>query len=599
MEIGKLTEIEMLSDNTMQYLYKNSNGEHNELYFELKKRANALKITNIFNKQYKEFKKKLAKGKLEKENFCDFEEGKYEDICTGSWVANVNGIFKQVPNHETGEIDKVEASRMQVVPTELLYNIDTKEEKVKLSFYKYDKWNSIVCEKTTVSIAHKIVELSKTGIDITSSNAKNMVDYFYDCLTLNDDPDIKFYKSLSRMGWVENRFMPFCDDIKFDGDNNNKYMYQNLTPKGDKEKWIKYVGDLRKKSEFLRLQMAVSFVSPILEPLNLLPFIFHMYGKSGTGKTVGMIISMSVWGNSIMGKLTKSLNNTANAVMDTCAFMRNVPVALDELQAIKSKVGYDKFVMMICEGVERGRMKFDQSKETRTWKNAFLFSGEEPLVGDNSGGGVFNRVIEIDVTGKEVIDASIGDKIVEFISQNHGLIAKEYIEYIIRDLEEIKAKYEQIKNNVKKLASDSTNKQIMALSCIVLGDYLARKYFFKNEENLDNELLKNLMFTDNEVDVTERGYEYIKDTISMNMNKFTKESNEIWGAIKEEAIYIQKTKLNELLKNAGFEFKSMQKSWSDKNYIKRDSQGRYYHNTKCHGIKSNYIVFNKDFDDLE
>lgn len=598
MEIEKLTEIELLNENTMQYLHKNSTG-NDELFFLVKKRLNDLKITNIFNKQYKEFKKRLAKGKLEKNNFCEFEEKKYANICTGSWIANENGIFKQIPNMDTGEIDKVEASRMQVVPTEILFNIDTKEEKVKLSFYKYDKWNSITCEKTTVSIAHKIVELSKTGIDITSSNAKNMVDYFYDCLTLNDDPDIKFYKSLSRMGWIDGQFMPYCDNIKFDGDNNNKFLKQNLSQKGDKQQWLDYVSELRSKSELLRLQMAVSFVSPLLEPLSLLPFILHMYGKSGTGKTVGTVVAMSIWGDSSLGKLTKSMNNTNNSVMDTCAFMRNIPVALDELQAIKSTMGYDKFVMLMCEGVERGRMKFDESKETRTWKNAFLFNGEEPIVGDNSGGGVFNRVIEVDVTGKEVIDVSIGDKICEFISQNHGLVAKEYIGHITTEMESIKAKYEQIKGNVKKLANDSTNKQIMALSCIVLGDYLARKYFFKNEENLDNNLLKSLMFTDNEVDATERGYSHVKDTISMNLNKFSKDSNEIWGAIKDDVIYIQKIKLIEILKNAGYDFKSMQKSWVDKSYIKKDSQDRYFHNTKCHGIKSNYVVFNKDFDEIE
>jgi len=600
-EIEKLSEIELLNENTMEYLFKKSNG-HDEIFFKIKDRAKELKIANIFNKQYKEYKKNLAKGRVEKNNFCQFEEwdehGTYEAICTGSWISNINGIFKQVPNMETGEVDKVEASRMMIVPTETLLNIDTNEEKVILHFHKYEKWNKITCDKTTVSVAHKIVELSKMGIDITSTNAKNMVDYFYDCLTLNDDPAIKFNKSLSRMGWCENEFMPYSKTIKFDGDSNSKYLHQCLTSSGNKEKWINYVGELRKNSELLRLQMAVSLASPLLEKLNLLPFILHMYGKTGTGKTVGMIAAMSIWGNPTMGKLTKSMNNTVNSVMDTCAFMRNIPVALDELQAIKSKMGYDKFVMLLCEGVERGRMKFDESKETRTWKNAFLFTGEEPVTGDNSGGGVFNRVIEVDVTGKNVIDVTRGEEIVAFLTENYGLIANEYIENVAGDMEEIKAKYNQINNNLKKFVNDTTTKQAMAMTCIILGDWLARKYFFEGEDNLNNELIKECMFTDSEVDITERAYEYIKDTISMNINKFQKENTEIWGKITEGSIYMQKTKLMELLKNAGYEFKAMQKTWSDKCYISKDSQGRYYHNTKCHGIKSNYVVFTKEFEEL-
>ncbi len=70
-------------------------------------------------------------------------------------------------------------------------------------------------------------------------------------------------------------------------------------------------------------------------------------------------------------------------------------------------------------------MKFDEAKETRIWKNAFILTGEEPIVNNNSGGGVYNRVIEVDVTDKEVIPSHKGAEIVEFFSQNYGLIAEE------------------------------------------------------------------------------------------------------------------------------------------------------------------------------
>ena len=598
MDIEKLQLHELLQDGTLIKLLELTNGEEDELYFKYRDKIKKHNSLNLFNKKYKNLKKKKAREKIEHENFCEFDNEKFDMICTGEWVANVNGIFKQVPNFDTGEVDKIEASRMAMVPQFVYKNIDTKEIKVNIAFKSYGEWHNIVVDKSKISIAHKIVELSKVGLDVTSTNAKNMVDFLYDCLTLNTEEIIPLKQSCSRLGWVGDKFLPYTDGIVFDGEQQNKYLYNCLKSKGNREEWINYTQKLRAESVFLRMQMAASFASPLVEKLNLLPFILHVWGKTGTGKTVGMIVAMSIWGDSAMGKLTKSMNNTINSVMDTCAFMRNLPVALDELQAIKDKMGYDKFVMLLCEGVERGRMKFDEAKETRTWKNSFLFTGEEPVVGESSGGGVFNRVIEVDVTGKTVVNPSLGEEIVEFYSNNNGLIAGEYISNINRDLEEIKNCYKILNKKINNL-NNTTTKQAMAMSLLVLGDMLASKYFFAGEEQLELNYLKKFLFTDEDVDVSERAYSFIKDTISMNQNKFDKLSNEIWGKIDETKIYFQKQKLVEILKNAGFDIKALQKTWSEKGYIIKNSQGKYSHNTRINGIKSYFFVFQKEFGEIE
>lgn len=596
MEITNLTQHEIIQDKNIDWLYKTTKGQKTEVFFEYRNHAKALNVTREFDKKFDKKIKDEVNKKVNRENFCEFGDAKFKDICTGSWKATKRGIFKQVPNYDTGEVDLVEASRLMIAPVEIMKNMDTCEEKVKIMFHKNNKWSDLTCEKTTIAINHRIVDLARFGLDITSTNSKHMVDYMYDCLTLNDNTVIPYYKSLSRMGWVDKSFMPYDDNIKFDGETQNKWTYRSLSAVGDRQEWINYTTKLR-KSEYFRLQMATSFVSPLIEKLNLLPFILHMWGKTGSGKTVGTIGAMSVWGNPILGELVKTMNGTVNAVMDTCAFLRNIPVALDELQSVKDKLGYDKFVMLLTEGVEKSRMKYDVAKETRIWKNTFLFTGEEPVTSSCSGGGVYNRVIEVDVTGKLVTPAEDGAKIVEFYSKNYGLIAKEYIENITKDMDKIKIKYKEFVETANKM-SKTTSKQAMAMACIMLGDYLACKYFFKDEP-LKESFLKEFLFDDREVDISERAYEYIKDTISMNAIRFKEDNGgEIWGKITGHEIYIQKEKLNELLKRSSFEFKAMQKSWADKGYIKKDTQGRYYHSTKCYNIKSCYVIFSKMFEEL-
>lgn len=591
MVIENLSEHELLQKQNLMWLYQQTGGQKDAIYFEYRAKAKKEKITGEFEKLYKSICKKELNNKIERCNFCEFNDERFDLITTGEWIANRDGIFKQVANQTTQELDIVEASRMMFAPTETMINVDTGVEKVKLMYFKHNQWKHMIVEKTTISVNHKIVELSNLGLDITSTNAKHIVDYLYDCLTLNDDETIKNFKSISRMGWHNDEFMPYTNCIKFDGENQNKYVYNALKTSGNRQKWIDYTAEMR-KSKYVRLQMAVSLASPLIEKLNILPFILHLWGQSGTGKTVGTYIAMSVWGDPVDGKLTRSTNNTLNSVMDYCAFMKHIPVALDDLQNIKSHGGYDKFVMLICNGIERGRMKYDEAKEVRTWRNTCITSGEEPITQSVSAGGVLNRVIEVDVTGKSVIDTNKGRQITEFYKENFGHVAEEWVSYIVKNLDDIKELYRYNCDAINNI-SNATSKQTNAMACILVADYFATHLWFKDEKPLTVNDVEEYMFTDDEVDTTKRAYSYIMDVVSVNQIRFTDNHyGEIWGVINDFEVKIQKQKLNDLLKEGGFSFEAVKKEWARKGLLVKNSKGRYFTQTKCHRIKSDYVVLN-------
>lgn len=57
--------------------------------------------------------------------------------------------------------------------------------------------------------------------------------------------------------------------------------------------------------------LAASFASPLLEPLNCLPFFVHLWGvDSGTGKTVALMVAASVWGDPTIGSFVKTFDGT-------------------------------------------------------------------------------------------------------------------------------------------------------------------------------------------------------------------------------------------------------------------------------------------------
>jgi len=407
--------------------------------------------------------------------------------------------------------------------------------------------------------------------------------------------DIPVHKSISRLGWIEDDFAPYVDGVKYDGDIAYRDMYEAVSECGDYEKWKDEMVQLRKNKIF-RLLMASSFASPLVERLGILPFIIHIWGGTGAGKTVGIMAAMSVWGNPEMGKLVRSMNATQVSLGRTASFLHSVPFAGDELQIIKSRwENFDQLIMFITEGIDRGRGKaYGGIEELKQWKCCFLFSGEEPITKDGSGGGAKNRVIEIEATENIVDD---GNDIANFVRENYGYAGKDYIANL-PDRKELQDRYREIFKKVLE-ECDTTEKQAMAMSAILLADELSCKIIFRDVP-LKISDIKDYLRSKTDVDVPTRAYEWVISWIARNTNRFTEQDNngEIWGKLDldNNNCLVLKDVLTEQMSKAGFEYPAVVRKWAENGYIERNSQGRYYFNTHVYGIKGNYvkIVFNNE-----
>ena len=587
--IEKMTEEQVLSKETFDKVIKLEGFKRTEIQNKLKLRAKKLSIAKMYESTHRQFMidhvKKNRSESGYKTNFPDAPE-----ICCGDWIADEYGIKKNEVNFQTGQTTLKEASRMPIYPLELLQNMDTGVEKVKLKYKPEDTWREVICEKVTVSSNSKIVELANKGIDVTTDNAKLLVKYLYDCITMNTLPR---YKSISRLGWVDNKFMPYDNDLVFDGENEYKYLFDSVSQAGNYFKWVDYIKPLRKNLYF-RLMLDASFSSPLISKVGALPYIFHLWGGTGAGKTVALMAAMSIWGNPEPGKFTRTLNMTQNSMMSTASFLHHLPFGADELQTIKSRFeSYDTLIMKLTEGIDRGRMSYDKVNEIKSWKCAFLFTGEEPCTKTSSGGGVKNRVIELECEAKVVED---GNSVVNFITSNYGYAGQRYIDEI-RSIDLV-AEYNKIfKHIISK--EITTDKQAMAMSLILLADKITSEKIFKDKP-LEVEEVKQFLTDPNEVDVPERAYEFTKSLIAQNINKFNEKNfeNESWGCITGGFLYFNKNVLSRELTKEGFEFEAVKKKWADKGYILKNTADRFIHQRKINGVTTSYVkVFIEDSDD--
>jgi len=593
-EIEKLTKESILERDVFDYLFTIiDHMEHTELLVQLRSRARKLGVTRDFDTLYKANQLAfIQKNKQAGSNVIKFTDCPLPNLKCGKWECTDLGVYKEVINNFIPQ--KVTACQHPILPVERLSNLDDGTEKIKIAFYKDGYWKDFVVNRSMVANKSNIIQLADRGIEVTSENAKDLVAYISDVVTLNMG-DIPVHKSIGRLGWIEDDFAPYVEGIKYDGDIAFKDVYDAVSECGDYEEWKNKMLFLRKNKIF-RLLMASSFASPLVERLGILPFVVHVWGGTGAGKTVGIMAAMSVWGDPEVGKLVRSMNATQVSLGRTASFLHSVPFAGDELQIIKSRWdNYDQLIMFLTEGIDRGRGKaYGGIEELKQWRCCFLFSGEEPITKDGSGGGAKNRVIEIECTESVVDD---GNAVANLVRENYGYAGKDYIANL-PDRKELQDRYREIFKKVLE-ECDTTEKQAMAMSAILLADELSCKIIFRDVP-LKISDIKDYLRSKADVDVPTRAYDWVVSWITRNINRFTDQDNngEIWGKIDldNNCCMVLKDVLTEQMSKAGFEYPAVVRKWAENGYIERNSQGRYYFNTHVYGIKGNYvkIVFNNE-----
>ncbi len=593
-EFEKLSKEEILNRTVIESVIIIQDVEIRErLLAKLESRAKELKISQNFKRLYKTIQAEIIQAKKQINSYeTEFTNAPIKLKCK-NYICNDLGITKMEFNQTLMTNNEIIVCTHPILPVERLINIDTNTEKVKLAFYKDKRWQTVIAEKNTLASKNKILQLANTGIEVNENNAKELITYIADILAINTEK-IPCNKAITHLGWVEEDFIPFTEDYKFDGDRSFESVFKDVHTKGDYELWKEKVAELRSRSETLHFIIASSFASVLIELLHINPFIVHLWGKSGTGKSVTLIVVMSIWGNPKIGHLVKNLNSTNVGMERLSAFLNNIPFAGDELQAIKNKYSdFNELIYKLTQGEGKSRGTVDGGiAEQLKWNCAFLTTGEEPITSEFSKEGVKNRVIEIE-DNNTIIEN--GKEVVNFLVNNYGFAGKEFVENL-PSVEELQKRHTEIFNKLNERYK-STGKQTNAIATVLLADELTSKNIFEDNPLTIEQAEK--YFT-KDIDEAERIYNLIVDWLFININKFEGFSNiENWGkyiAIEDgedkeiQYFYINSKILKDFLQSNNISFKGIQNKLFDKGILEKNSQGRYVHQTTIFGKKNQSAV---------
>ena len=504
-----------------------------------------------------------------------------ENYNMGSYTCNINGITDRT---------NFKFSYIPVLPVERYINEDTGKEKVKIIFYKENQWRELIVDKSQLSINQKLLLLSDDGLDVTSENVRFYINYFNEIMNIND---IKKLDSISHIGWKGNDFVPYDSHGIFDGVDDFRSIYNAISSKGSVLKWRETIKELR-KHKVIKMLMATTLASPLLEKLNLQPYMVNLWSSlSGNGKTLSCMVAMSIWGNPEIGALRLSSNNTQNYYSVVASFMRNFTCYFDELQIVKRSkyLDLESLVMDLCNGTEKGRLnKNSQAKQVKVWFNNFLFTSNDRLVKENAGEQVYNRVIDLEI-GEKIIEN--GQDIARIIKENYGFAGKEYIKYIQKiGFDVIFERFKAILNEILE-KTQATDKQASSLASILLANQLANECIFDDDYILQVEDIEEYVNDKNDIKTSIKAKEYIINIINMNAKRFDENNyGECWGIKDEWFCTFNAQALFRELEKGGYDFNTVKKDWADMGFLEKNSVGRYIHQTTVRKGKGNYIRLN-------
>lgn len=591
-DIAALTAETILDDELLSEVFSEDDAVYmTRALLALEDRARQLGVKTKFDALIRAYKQERKRFNAEQKqmqmtagsnNYTHFGNDKYPELFCGSWIADMNGV-RCVDNSGAPHI----ACYHPIMPIEVLTNVENNGQKVTLAFCKNGRWSRVTVPKSIVCNNNKITALADLGIGVTSDTARYLVRFLADvenaALVNGDIPE---RLSTAKMGWIDGKFMPYSCEYEFDAENQFRDNYRAITKRGKRDKWFNLVSHIRKEGRTEpRAVMAAAFASIIVKLCGALPFWFSLWGESGSGKTVCLMLAASIFADPCNYKYIADCRQTNVSMELRASFYNNLPLMLDDSATVKEKYGDDfsELIYSLASGKGKGRATRDLGlRSEETWCNTILITGERPLSNENLQGGAVNRVLDYEMKPGQVFAS--GQSVVSCIAQNYGFAGEEFVEAVEEiGTDKIRQMQADILADIQSRSEDKLEKQSISLSILLTADRIATDYIFKDGIYLSYDDVEQVLVDRSDMSENERCYEYILGEIAINEAKFGLNSYgdrpvESWGEFKQdeegnEYVLMFSNVFNAACKRGGYSAKAFL-NWAVKQGIVRGEGGR-------------------------
>ena len=336
---------------------------------------------------------------------------------------------------------------------------DGQDAFLEASWLEKDKWKHLKAPRSQFFNSNKIVDLADHNFPVGTANAKALAKYLqsFEATFINELPEqqISF-----QMGWHEDEdaFLLGKECISLDSiniefqaaDSGDMSIAGALRSKGEYQKWLNIVKKVS-KHPFPMIALCASLSAPLIKILAVSSMGVDFSGRTSTGKTTGLRLAASVWGQPDEGlkpSMTRTWDSTNVAVERFCELLSDLPIILDDTKRANPKAVGSK-IYMITHGQGRNRGSKAGLRETQSWRTTLISSGEAAAVTYTTDAGAMARLLTFRGSPLEIHPIrNFVNEVNSVIKSNYGHAGKIWIKWLLDNKdhwENFKEELERIK----------------------------------------------------------------------------------------------------------------------------------------------------------
>lgn len=503
--------------------------------------------------------------------------------------------------------------------TKIYYNPDTQLYYKQLVWWKGKQEFSLILPAEFFANVRKIVNLSNYGFSVTSLTAPHLVAYFKGFEEINYIP---IYRISSKLGWltnedeqeeflfpnelISNTHEP--NEVTFEGDNELFRIYQ---PTGDPLEWYDIIQELFPYPKIM-VALYASLAAPLLHLMNIPSFFVDLSGDTGKGKTTGLLIAASPWGDP--AGIIHSWASSKVSIERIADTLNHLPVFLDDTASRGNTKELSDIIYQLSLGRSADKSTVTgQMRPPRSWNTIFFSTGEDQLIDRSPKGGVPGRVLSINGSPFEDEKVDI-QTIKDRLKKHHGTAGPRFITYLLRNDEKWPMYKQYLKDRTAFYADAASklnkNRNVISRLAVNMAAIDLAGTLFDQMCEYDSNCVKNceavwmeiVKTTEVEADRPTNLYQEIRSWILANKNRFTEGEfpgfSPLLGKIDNQAkiAYCLKGELTQEIQRLGYEPKQIMRNWKKKDLLICDKD-KTTKNTRINGMVIPTYAMRLDIED--
>ena len=298
-----------------------------------------------------------------------------------------------------------------------------------------------------------------------------------------------------QFGWTDDNCRSFIlgnqeifkDRVEFNPPSNQTVgLFPAFEPKGTLEGWKETINFYNRDGfELHQFVVGSSFGSVLMNMSPINCAALHIHSKeSGVGKTTAIAAAASVWGRP--EELVINERDTFNIKMHRGEIYHNLPLYMDELTN-SSANELSNLAYQLTGGRQRGRMVSGGNAERYrgdAWKLLAVTTGNTSIIERVSMAKAMpkaeaQRILEVKVDRlfSESEEKGEQDRFSASINNNYGHAGKEYIQYLLNNMDGVKKLLEEVRIKVDAKASLTSENRFWSafVSNTIAGLILAKR----------------------------------------------------------------------------------------------------------------------------